>query len=130
MKKAIELTKEQLAPFNDVPVLATSVPNKQRIFKAIEEAMRVNENRIKKIPTSKLNEVMLEIIEHTPPPAVKGKYIRIKFFQQLPTHAPSFAVFCNLPQYIQVSYKSFIENRLRVNFVFNGVPINVFFRKK
>ena len=130
LKKAIELTKEQLAPFNDVPVLATSVPNKQRIFKAIEEAMRVNENRIKKIPTSKLNEVMLEIIEHTPPPAVKGKYIRIKFFQQLPTHAPSFAVFCNLPQYIQDSYKRFIENRLRENFDFNGVPIKVFFRKK
>ncbi len=130
LKKAIELTKEQLAPFNDVPVLATSVPNKQRIFKAIEEAMRVNENRIKKIPTSKLNEVMLEIIEHTPPAAVKGKYIRIKFFQQLPTHAPSFAVFCNLPQYIQDSYKRFIENRLRENFDFNGVPIKVFFRKK
>ncbi len=130
LKKAIKLTKEQLAPFNDVPILATSVPNKQRIFKAIEEAMRVNENRIKKIPTSKLNQVMLEIIEHTPPAAVKGKYIRIKFFQQLPTHAPSFAVFCNLPQYIQDSYKRFIENRLRENFDFNGVPIKVFFRKK
>ena len=130
LKKAIEMAKEQLAPFNDVPVLATSIPNKQRIFKAIEEAIRVNENRTKKIPTSKLNEVMLEIIEHTPPAAVKGKYIRIKYIQQLPTHAPSFAVFCNLPQYIQDSYKRFIENRLRENFDFNGVPIKVFFRKK
>ena len=130
LKKAIEMAKEQLAPFNDVPVLATSIPNKQRIFKAIEEAIRVNENRIKKIPTSKLNEVMLEIIAHTPPAAVKGKYIRIKYIQQLPTHAPSFAVFCNLPQYIQDSYKRFIENRLRENFDFNGVPIKVFFRKK
>ncbi|MDG1841340.1 MAG: ribosome biogenesis GTPase Der [Crocinitomicaceae bacterium] len=130
LKKAIEMAKEQLAPFNDVPVLATSVPNKQRIFKSIEEAIRVNENRIKKIPTSKLNEVMLEIIAHTPPAAVKGKYIRIKYIQQLPTHAPSFAVFCNLPQYIQDSYKRFIENRLRENFDFNGVPIKVFFRKK
>ena len=130
LKKAIEMAKEQLAPFNDVPVLATSIPNKQRIFKAIEEAIRVNDNRTKKIPTSKLNEVMLEIIEHTPPAAVKGKYIRIKYIQQLPTHAPSFAVFCNLPQYIQDSYKRFIENRLRENFDFNGVPIKVFFRKK
>jgi len=130
LKKAIEMAKEQLAPFNDVPVLATSVPNKQRIFKSIEEAIRVNENRIKKIPTSKLNEVMLEIIAHTPPAAIKGKYIRIKYIQQLPTHAPSFAVFCNLPQYIQDSYKRFIENRLRENFDFNGVPIKVFFRKK
>ncbi len=122
--------KEQLAPFNDVPILFTSTITKQRIHKALETAMEVFHNRTKKIPTSKLNEIMQEIIAHNPPPSVKGKYIKIKFIQQLPTHAPSFAFFCNLPQYIGDSYRRFLENRLRENFDFKGVPIKIFFRKK
>jgi GTP-binding protein len=130
MLKMEEVIREQLAPFNDVPIIFTSTINKQRIHKTLEAAMEVYENRTKKIPTSKLNEVMLEIIQATPPPAMKGKYIRIKFVQQLPTHAPSFAFFCNLPQYIPDSYKRFLENRLREQFNFQGVPIKIFFRKK
>lgn len=130
MKAFEEKVREQLAPFKDVPVIFTSTINKQRIHKALEKATEVYHNRIKKIPTSELNEVMLEIIQATPPPSVKGKYIKIKYAQQLPTHAPSFAFFCNLPQYIPESYKRFIENRLRENFDFEGVPIKIFFRKK
>jgi len=130
MVKIEESIREQLAPFNDVPIIFTSTINKQRIHKTLEAAMEVFENRTKKIPTSKLNDVMLEIIQATPPPAMKGKYIRIKFVQQLPTHAPSFAFFCNLPQYIPDSYKRFLENRLREQFNFTGVPIKIFFRKK
>jgi len=125
-----KVLREQLAPFNDVPIIFTSTISKQRIHKALEKAMDVFENRIRKIPTHKLNEVMLDIINATPPPAMKGKYIRIKFIQQLPTHAPSFAVFCNLPQYIPDSYKRFLENRLREQFNFEGVPVKIFFRKK
>ena len=130
MLKYEENIRKQLAPFNDVPIIFTSTINKQRIHKALEATMMVHENRTKKIPTSKLNEVMLEIILATPPPAMKGKYIRIKYVQQLPTHAPAFAIFCNLPQYIPDSYKRFLENRLRENFDFCGVPIKIFFRKK
>jgi GTP-binding protein len=125
-----EKIREQLAPFRDVPILFTSTITKQRIHKALETAMEVFKNRTQKIPTSKLNEVMLEIIQHTPPPSVKGKYIKIKYVQQLPTHAPSFAFFCNLPQYLTDSYKRFLENRLREEFNFTGVPIKIFFRKK
>lgn len=130
MKQFEEKIREQLAPFRDVPILFTSTITKQRIHKALETATQVYKNRIQKIPTSKLNEVMQEIIEATPPPSVKGKYIKIKYAQQLPTHAPSFAFFCNLPQYIPESYKRFLENRLRENFDFTGVPIKIFFRKK
>ena len=130
MSEYEEKVREQLAPFNDVPIIFTSTISKQRIHKTIEKAMEVFENRIQKIPTSVLNEVMLEIIEATPPPSVKGKYVRIKYVQQLPTHAPAFAFFCNLPQYIPDSYKRFIENRLREKFNFSGVPIKIFFRKK
>jgi GTPase len=122
--------REKLAPFNDVPILFISVKEKQRIYKAVEEAMQVHERRIKKIPTSELNEVMLEVIQQTPPPAIKGKYIKIKYVTQLPTHSPSFAFFCNLPQYVKDSYRRFIENQLRKHFDFHGVPIRVFFRKK
>jgi len=125
-----KVLREQLAPFNDVPIVFTSTISKQRIHKVLEKAMEVHENRVRKIPTHKLNEVMLDIINATPPPAMKGKYIRIKFIQQLPTHAPSFAVFCNLPQYIPDSYKRFLENRLREQFNFEGVPVKIFFRKK
>jgi GTP-binding protein len=130
MMKYEENIRKQLAPFNDVPIIFTSTITKQRIHKALEATMMVHENRTKKIPTSKLNEVMLEMIQATPPPAMKGKYIRIKYVQQLPTHAPAFAIFCNLPQYIPDSYKRFLENRLRENFDFCGVPIKIFFRKK
>ena len=130
VKKYEDKIREQLAPFNDVPIVFTSTITKQRIHKAIETAMVVFENRIQKIPTSKLNDVMLDIVHSTPPPSVKGKYIKIKFIQQLPTHAPSFAVFCNLPQYITDAYKRFFENRLRENFDFQGVPVKIFFRKK
>lgn len=130
MKAYEEKIREQLAPFRDVPILFTSTITKQRIHKALETTMEVFHNRTQKIPTSKLNEIMLEIIQATPPPAVKGKYIKIKYVQQLPTHAPAFAFFCNLPQYIGDSYKRFIENRLRETFNFTGVPIKIFFRKK
>lgn len=122
--------REQLAPFNDVPIIFTSAIEKQRIHRALETAMRVYENRTRKIPTHELNEVMLEVIAHTPPPAMKGKYIRIKFVTQLPTHAPAFAFFCNLPQYLTDAYKRFLENRLRERFDFEGVPVKIFFRKK
>jgi GTP-binding protein len=129
-KEFEEKIKNQLAPFNDVPIIFTSALTKQRIHKSLEEAMRVYNNRIKKIPTSKLNEVMQEVMEFNPPPSVKGKYIKIKFVSQLPTHAPAFAFFCNLPQYIRDDYKRFLENKLREHFDFEGVPVRVFFRKK
>lgn len=122
--------REQLAPFNDVPIIFTSTITKQRIHKALELAMRVHENRTRKIATSKLNDVMLDIINATPPPAIKGKYIKIKYVQQLPTHSPAFAIFCNLPQYVPESYKRFLENRIREQFDFLGVPVKIFFRKK
>ncbi len=122
--------REQLAPFNDVPIIFTSTITKQRIHKALELAMRVHENRTRKITTSKLNDVMLDIINATPPPAIKGKYIKIKYVQQLPTHSPAFAIFCNLPQYVPESYKRFLENRIREQFDFLGVPVKIFFRKK
>jgi GTP-binding protein len=125
-----EKIREQLAPFNDVPIIFTSTIEKQRIHKALETVMEVHENRTRKIPTSELNDVMQEIIMATPPPSVKGKYVRIKYIQQLPTHSPAFAFFCNLPQYIPDSYKRFLENRLRDEFLFTGVPLKIFFRKK
>lgn len=125
-----EKIRQKLAPFNDVPIIFTSAITKQRVLKAIEAAEHVYNNRIKKIKTRTLNDVMLPIIEHSPPPATKGKHIKVKFITQLPTHAPSFAFFSNLPQYIPESYIRFIENRLREEFDFNGVPIQVFMRKK
>lgn len=130
MNEYEEKIREQLAPFNDVPIIFTSTITKQRIHKALEATMLVYENRTKKISTSVLNEVMQEIILATPPPALKGKYIRIKYIQQLPTHSPAFAFFCNLPQYVPESYKRFLENRLREKFDFCGVPIRIYFRKK
>jgi len=125
-----EKLREELAPFNDVPIIFTSALTKQRIHKALETAMEVYENRIRKVTTSELNDLLLPIIEATPPPSVKGKYVKIKYITQLPTHAPAFAFFCNLPQYIPDSYKRFLENRLRENFNFSGIPIRIFFRKK
>ena len=122
--------REQLAPFNDVPIIFTSTIEKQRIHKALESVMEVHENRTRKISTSELNDVMQGIIQATPPPSLKGKYVQIKYIQQLPTHSPAFAFFCNLPQYIPDSYKRFLENRLRDEFNFTGVPLKIFFRKK
>lgn len=122
--------KEQLAPFNDVPIIFTSALTKQRIHKALEAAMEVYNNRIQKIQTSKLNEFFQDIFEHNPPPSVKGKYIKIKYVMQLPTHAPAFAFFCNLPQYIREDYKRYLENKLREEYDFCGVPVKLFFRKK
>ena len=122
--------RKEIEPFTDVPILFVSALNKQRIYKAIETAVAVYNNRTKRIPTRKLNEVMLPIIENYTPPAVKGKYIKIKFCTQLPTPMPQFAFFANLPQYVKDPYRRFIENKLRENFDFNGVPIDVYFRQK
>lgn len=122
--------KEKLAPFTDIPIIFTSVTEKQRIFKVVETAMEVYKNKTKKIPTSKLNDVMLEIIENYPPPATKGKYIKVKYATQIPGYSPMFAFFCNLPQYIKDPYKRFVENKLREKFDFTGVPIQIYFRQK
>ncbi len=120
----------KLAPFSDVPVIFTSVKTKQRVFQALELAIHVYENRKKKIKTSQLNEYLLPVIDNTPPPAIKGKHIKIKYITQLPTPTPQFAFFCNLPQYINESYRRFLENKLREKFDFTGVTINLFFRSK
>ena len=130
MKEFEDDIRSKIAPFNDVPILFVSALTKQRIHKALEEVVEVFENRTQKIPTSKLNEFMLGVIERFPPPANKGKFVRIKFVTQLPTHSPSFAFFCNLPQYIPDSYKRFLENKLRDKYNLTGVPIRIFFRKK
>ncbi len=122
--------KQKLSPFTDIPIVFISVLNKQRIFKAIETAMEVYENRKKKIPTSKLNDVLLPIIENYPPPALKGKYIKVKYITQINGVAPMFAFFCNLPQYIKEPYKRFLENKIREHFNFSGVPIQIYFRQK
>ncbi|MGB2138216.1 MAG: ribosome biogenesis GTPase Der [Flavobacteriia bacterium] len=122
--------REKIAPFTDVPILFISALTKQRLLKALEIAIKVSEDRKARISTSKLNDVMLPYIEHNPPPATKGKYIRIKFCTQLPTKTPTFAFFANLPQYIKEPYKRYIENKLRESFNFSGVPLQIFFRKK
>lgn len=122
--------KERIAPFNDVPIVFTSVLEKQRIFKVIETAMEVQENRIRKIKTSELNEVMLEAIEKYPPPAHRGNLIKIKYVTQLPLYYPAFAFFCNYPKHVKENYKNYLENQLRKNYNFTGVPIEVFFRQK
>jgi GTP-binding protein len=130
MKEYEDNLREALAPFNDVPIVFTSTITKQRILKVLESAMMVYQNRLQKIPTSELNNVMQTIIAQNPPPMLKGKQIKIKYVQQLPTHAPAFAFFCNLPQYIQDSYKRYLENRIRETWDFYGVPIRIYFRKK
>ena len=122
--------RKELEPFTDVPIVFISSTTKQRIFKAIETAMTVYKNRSKKIVTRKFNDCMLPIIEKNPPPAYKGKYVKIKFCTQLPSSFPQFAFFCNLPQYIKDPYKRFIENKIREMYDFNGTPIRIFFRKK
>ncbi|CAM3972976.1 ribosome biogenesis GTPase Der [Mucilaginibacter galii] len=125
-----EMIHEKIAPFVDVPIVFTSVTEKQRLLKVLETADMVYKNRAKKIPTSKLNDVMLPIIENYPPPALKGKHVKIKYVTQIAGTSPMFAFFCNLPQYIKEPYKRFIENKLRDNFDFAGVPIQIFFRQK
>jgi GTP-binding protein len=122
--------KNRLAPFSDVPVLFISVKDKVRIFKVIETALQVYENRRKKVPTSALNDVMLKAVESYHPPVVRGNAIKIKYVTQLPTLVPSFAFFCNYPDDIKQPYKNYLENQLRSNFDFKGVPLRLFFRKK
>ena len=122
--------KDKISPFKDVPVIFTSAITKQRIHKVLEIAVNVYENRKQRISTSKLNKLASEIIVNYPPPSVKGKFVKIKYVTQLPTTAPSFAFFCNLPQYIKEPYKRYLENKLRENFTFTGVPVKIFFRKK
>ncbi len=129
-KKAEEQIKAKIAPFTDVPIVFVSALHKQRLLKGLEAAIQVHKNRSQKIATSVFNEVMLPLIEQHPPPAIKGKYIRIKYCMQLPTDTPTFVFFCNLPQYIKETYKRYIENKLRDNFDFSGVPIQIYFRKK
>jgi GTP-binding protein len=130
MKQFEQQLRRRLEPFNDVPVLFVSALTKQRIHKTLEVAIQVYENRRKKIPTPKLNEVLQKAIQEHHPPAVRGKYIRIKYVVQLPTHAPAFAFYCNLPQYVREPYKRYLENRIREHFNFTGVPIKIFMRKK
>jgi len=130
MKEYEAMVRKEMAPFTDVPIIFISVLPKQRIFKAIETAVQVFENRSKRIPTSKLNETMLEITNHNSPPAWKGKFVKIKYCMQLPTPTPQFVFFCNLPQYVRDPYKRFIENKLREIYDFHGVPIVIYFRQK
>ena len=122
--------KKKFAPFSDVPIIFISVNEKQRIFKSIEAALEVYENRQRKIPTSQLNEVMQKAIEAYRPPVVRGNLIKIKYITQLPTHTPTFAFFCNYPDDVKTPYKNYLENQIREKFKFSGVPIRLFFRKK
>lgn len=122
--------RERIAPFTDVPILFVSALTKQRVHKALNVAMQVYENRKKRIKTSALNQVLLDAVEAYPPPSIKGKHIKIKYATQLPSLTPAFALFANLPQYVKEPYKRYIENKIRENFDFTGVPIQVYFRKK
>ncbi|MCE7994010.1 MAG: ribosome biogenesis GTPase Der [Roseivirga sp.] len=130
MKKFTAELDDRLGQLTWIPKIFTSVTEKQRIFQAIELAVTVNDNRNRKIPTSQLNDAMLAEIERYPPPALKGKYVKIKYVTQLPTKTPTFAFFCNLPQYLKEPYERFLENRLREHFDFEGVPVKLVFRKK
>ena len=122
--------REKIAPFTDVPILFISALNKQRIYQAMDKALEVYENRSRRVTTSKLNEVMQAAMERVPPPSHRGRFIKIKYVTQLPTYYPAFAFFCNHPKHIKEAYKNYLENQLRENFDFTGVPISVFFRKK
>ena len=125
-----EEIRSRLAPFSDIPIVFTSIPEKQRVYKAIDMAKKVYENRKQKIPTSQINDIMLEVIERTPPPSIKGKSIKIKYITQVTGVCPSFVFFCNLPQYIKEPYKRFIENQLREKFDLLGTPVLLYFRQK
>ena len=130
-KQFEDLIRSRISPFEDVPIVFTSVLNKQRVFKVLETAKQVYESRSRRISTSELNDKLLPIVkEQNPPPAVKGKWIKIKYVTQLPTPYPQFVFFCNLPQYIRDPYKRFVENRLREMWDFHGVPISIYFREK
>ncbi|MBK3518300.1 ribosome biogenesis GTPase Der [Carboxylicivirga marina] len=130
VKKFEAMVREAMAPYTDFPIVFTSATTKQRIHKAIEEALQVYENKNLKITTSKLNDTLLPLIDRFPPPSTKGKFIKIKYITQLPTHSPTFAFFCNLPQYIKDPYKRFLENKIREYWNFNGLPVNIILRKK
>ncbi|MBQ5984387.1 MAG: ribosome biogenesis GTPase Der [Bacteroidales bacterium] len=130
MKEYTAALKSRLAPFDDVPIIFTSVTGKQRILNVLDAASRVAENMMRRIPTSELNDAMLPEIENYPPPAWKGKYVKIKYVTQLPTRTPQFAFFCNLPQWVKEPYKRFLENRLREHFDFCGCPIQIYTRAK
>lgn len=129
-KEYTKLIEDKIAPFTDVPILFISAITKKRVLKALEVLMEVYESMQTKITTSKLNDFFLPIIQKTPPPSIKGKYIKIKYITQLPTPCPSFAFFCNLPQYVSESYKRFLENKFRQAYNFSGVPLRIYFRKK
>ena len=122
--------REELQPFTDVPILFVSALTKQRLLKALEETVKVFENRAQRISTSKFNDYMLKIIENHPPPALKGKYVKIKYCMQLPTPTPQFVFFANMPQYVKEAYKRFLENKIRENWDFSGVPIDIYIREK
>ncbi|MCC8035747.1 MAG: ribosome biogenesis GTPase Der [Rikenellaceae bacterium] len=130
MKEFEEQIRSKLAPFNDVPIIFTSVPGKQRIFDVLQTAVNVYHARKRRIPTSEFNDYILPVIEHTPPPSIKGKYIRIKYAQQLHSPTPAFAFFVNHPQYLRDSYRRFLENKIRERWDFHGVPIQIYFRNK
>jgi len=130
VKEFTKSIKERIAPFVDVPIIFTSAVTKQRILKVLEVAIEVYENKKRKIPTAKLNEYLQEIIANNHPPSVKGKFVKIKYVSQLPTQSPTFAFYCNLPQYVIESYKRFLENKIREKYNFHGVPISIFMRKK
>ena len=129
-KQYENIIKKEIEPFTDVNIIFVSTVNKQRIHKAIETAVKVFKGRSEKIKTRKLNDILLPIIAKYPPPAIKGKYVKIKYITQLPTIHPQFAFFCNLPQYVKEPYKRFLENKIRENFDFTGVPVTIFLRKK
>lgn len=130
MKEFEKHIRSQIEPFTDVPIVFISVLEKQRIFKAIETAVQVYQSKTRRIKTSELNEFFLPLVEAFPPPAIKGKYVKIKYCMQLPTPQPQFALFCNLPQYLKEGYRRFLENKLRAAYDFSGVPISIYFRKK
>lgn len=130
MKEYEEFLRKKLSPFSDVPIIFTSVLNKQRILDVLQTAIRVCESRKRRIPTSEFNEFILPIIEETPPPSIKGKYIRIKYAMQLPSPTPAFAFFVNLPQYVRDPYRRFLENKIREHWDFSGVPLQLYFRNK
>ena len=130
LKEYAEALRSRLAPFDDVPIVFTSVVKMQRIQDVLNAAAEVYANYSQKIPTARLNEVMLPIIEETPPPAWKGKYVKVKYVTQLPTRFPAFAFFCNLPQYIKEPYKRFLENQLRKHFSLTGCPVQIYCRQK
>ena len=129
-KEYEKMIREKTAPFTDIPIMFTSALNKQRIFQTLEEATRVYHNRSRRIQTSVLNDKLLPLIEHNPPPANKGKHVKIKYASQRPLHYPAFVFFCNLPQYLKEPYKRFLENNLRKSFDFSGIPLVMYFREK